>query len=411
MLLVASACSAGKYPVGRRLGIVTISGGGGVMAADAAVEHGLEVPALPQHAQDTLKALMPFAAVRNPVDTTAQVSNEIGLLERNLEVMLDEGDCHALVLFLAYVGLSPRVWADLRDMLIPFRARYPDALIVCTGMYKPEDTALLQGHGYLVVEDLTDGVAMVAVLERFARSFESATTQSTPGLEMAPASIPSHALNEYDAARLLGEAGVPVMPSVVVTSAEEASSAAATMDGPVVLKLLSADIPHKSDIGGVKLGVVGDGAVREAFEQIMASAHAAKPEATIDGILVMPMAGEGVETILGIVMDEVFGPAVMLGLGGIFAEIMEDVVIRPAPVTQETALAMIAALRGQALLTGARGRKPSDVNALASAIVALSNFASANSEAIAGIDINPFLVHPEGQGAVALDALIVPSRS
>ena len=409
MLLVSSACAAGKYPQGRRLGIVTISGGGGVMAADAAVENGLEVPELPQPAQDKLKALMPFAAVRNPVDTTAQVTNQLELLEQNLEVMVDEGNCHAVVLFLAYVGLSPRVWKGLREILLSFRAKYPDALVVCTGLYEPEDAQLLAEHGYMVIEDLTDGVAMVAVLERFARSFEKASVDSgQPSTELEPMQSIGSSLNEFEAAKALSAAGVPVLETVVVQSADEVAEAAERLSGPLALKLLSPDIAHKSDIGGVKLNVNGSQAARMAFDDIVANAKRAQPDAQIDGVLVAPMAGEGVETILGVVMDPVFGPAVMLGLGGIFTEILEDTVVRPAPVSRDTALEMVNALRGKALLNGARGQAPSDVDALVDAICALANFAHVNREAIAGVDINPFLVRPKGHGAVALDALIVP---
>jgi acyl-CoA synthetase (NDP forming) len=407
MLLVASACSAGKYPNGKRLGIVTISGGGGVMAADAAVDNGLEVPAMPEHAQKKLKALMPFAAVRNPVDTTAQVSSNFALLATNLEVMLDEGDCDALVIFLAYVALSPRVWANLSEILFKFRERYPDALVVCTGMYKREDAAALEERGYLVVEDLTNGVAMVAVLERFARHFERPARAIQTTTLPAPADIPG-ALNESAALALLGAAGVPVLPTRVVTTAAEAAAAAQALGGALAVKLLSADIAHKSDIGGVKLGVEGPEAAAAAFEAVIAAAKRSAPNAKIDGAVIAPMVSGGVETILGVVMDPVFGPAVMLGLGGVFAEILDDVVIRRAPVDEQGATAMVEALRGKMLLQGARGSEPSDVPALIAAIVALSQFAYVNRERISGVDINPFLVRPAGQGAVALDALIVP---
>ena len=156
------------------------------------------------------------------------------------------------------------------------------------------------------------------------------------------------------------------------------------------------------------MDVNGAQEARIAFDDIVANAKRAQPGAQIDGVLVAPMAGDGVETILGVVMDPVFGPAVMLGLGGIFTEILEDTVVRPVPVSRDTALEMVNALRGKALLNGARGQAPSDVEALVDAICSLANFAHVNRDTIAGVDINPFLVRPKGHGAVALDALIVP---
>ena len=277
VLRVASACSAGKYPPGRRLGIVTASGGGGVMAADAAVANGLSVPPLPQPAQDKLKAMMPFAAVRNPVDTTAQVSTQMDLLTLNLEVMLDEGGCDAIVLFLAYVALNPRIWEDLRNILLPFRERYPDALVVCTGMYRPDDARTLEDHGYLVVEDLTHGVAMVAVLERYARSFERQPERARSLSDLHPLSVDAGPLNEFEAARALDAAGIPMLDMRVAGSANEAAAAAAAFEGPVALKLLSSDIAHKSDIGGVRLGLDDADEVRRAYEAIVAAAGEAAP--------------------------------------------------------------------------------------------------------------------------------------
>ncbi|MBT6275780.1 MAG: acetate--CoA ligase family protein [Chromatiales bacterium] len=406
MLKAASACAAGKFPAGKRLGVVTLSGGGGVMAADAAVLNGLEVPPLPAAAQAKLKALMPFAAVRNPVDTTAQVATRMDLLDENLRVMLDEGGCDAILIFLAYVAINPIVWGSMEGMLLDFRRRYPDALVVLTGTYKPEDAQRLESAGFLVVSDLCDGVEMVAVLERIARRFE-APAWTPPRPPQPDASLAgAEAFNEYTAARRLRRAGVPMLETMVAGSADEAAGHAARYDGPVVLKLLSADVAHKSDIGAVRLGVQGEEAVRRAFDDIMVAVARAAPGARIDGALVAPMISGGVEVILGVISDNVFGPAVMVGLGGVFTEIFEDVAFRPAPFDAGQARAMIESLKGAPLLFGARGRDPADVDALADAMAKLSQFAHDNADTIKGIDINPFVVLPKGQGAIGLDAVI-----
>ena len=406
LLEMAAACDAGKLPKGNRLGVVTVSGGGGVMAADAASEFGLEVPALPEAAQKTLKALMPFAAVRNPVDTTAQVTNDMELLKRNLEVMLDEGGCDAVLVFLTYVATNPRAWAMLKGTLIEFRERYPDALVVLTGLYRPEDAALLRDHGYLVVEDLRTGVKAVSVLNQFRCSFdEPANTSATIAHQQSvlPEAGP---LNEHAATTVLIDAGVPMAPSWVVTNADEAAAAQLQANGPVVVKLLSSDIAHKSDIGGVKLNVVSADEARAAFAAVVAAGRAVSEQTRVDGALIAPMVSGGVETILGVVMDDAFGPVVMFGLGGVFTEIFEDVAFRIAPVNTTQAQQMIRETRGFALLDGARGRTPADVDALCEAIVKLSEFAVAQKDRLAGIDINHFIVRARGDGAMGLDAVI-----
>ena len=174
----------------------------------------------------------------------------------------------------------------------------------------------------------------------------------------------------------------------------------------MVLKIVSADIAHKSDVGGVMLDLADEAAVRLAHTRIRDRVARALPDARIDGVLVAAMIPAGVETVLGVVRDPLFGPIVMVGLGGIFVELLRDVVFRPAPFAVADAHEMIDQLRGRALLDGVRGAPPADVDALAEALALLSLFAAANADTIASIDINPFVVLARGQGAIALDALI-----
>ena len=213
---------------------------------------------------------------------------------------------------------------------------------------------------------------------------------------------------EAAAKRALAAAGVPVLPEHVVQSAAEAAQAAATLGFPVVLKVVSPDLPHKTEVGGVVLDLADAVAVAAAHAAMLARVRAAAPQARIQGVLVAPMRRGGVELILGSKRDPVFGPVVLVGLGGIFAEIMQDVAIRPAPVDEAEALAMLRGLRAFPVLNGARGRPKADLAAAARAVAALSRFAAQQAATVAEVDINPLLVLPEGQGAVALDALIIP---
>ena len=179
----------------------------------------------------------------------------------------------------------------------------------------------------------------------------------------------------------------------------------------MVLKIVSPDLPHKTEVGGVALGLDGrdrgGGGPRDAG--MLARVRAAAPRARIEGVLVSPMVIGGVELILGTKRDPVFGPVVLVGLGGVFAGILKDVAVRPAPVDSAEALAMLRSLKAFPVLDGARGRPKVDLAAAAGAIVALSRFAAQQAATVAEVDINPLLVRPAGQGAVALDALIVPA--
>ena len=171
--------------------------------------------------------------------------------------------------------------------------------------------------------------------------------------------------------------------------------------------MVSAEIQHKSEVGGVRVGLADAVAVVRAHDEIVASVAAKAPGAPVDGIMVAPMVSGGVETILGVHADPVFGPTVMFGLGGIFVEVLRDVTFRVAPFGPDEAHRMIREVQGYPMLEGVRGQPPADIEALAEALSRLSVFAAANRDAVDGIDLNPFLVLEQGQGAVALDALVL----
>ena len=224
----------------------------------------------------------------------------------------------------------------------------------------------------------------------------------------AAAPLPPAPIGEADARRVFAEAGLPVLESRRCSTAREAVQAAESFGFPAALKIASPDIAHKSDAGGVALDLGSAEAVAEAFAAVTDAARTAHPDARLEGVLVSPMAGDGVEVILGVQHDPTFGPVVLCGLGGVFVETLGDVAFRAAPFDAAEARRMVGELRGLPLLTGARGRPPADIDALADALAALSRFAAAHAGQIASAELNPVLVRPAGQGVVALDALIVP---
>ena len=215
-------------------------------------------------------------------------------------------------------------------------------------------------------------------------------------------------VTEYEAKKVLAEYGIPVAQEELATTREQALAIAKKIGYPVAIKVQSPDISHKTEARAVKLGLTSDAELAAAYDEVLANAKAYNAKAQLDGVLVQEMLRGGTEAILGITNDPLFGPAVMFGLGGIFAEIMKDVSFRLAPVTPSMAREMIAEIKGYPLLTGARGREHADVDALADAIVKLSALAVDLKDQVAELDINPLFVMARGEGVKAADALIKP---
>jgi acyl-CoA synthetase (NDP forming) len=232
----------------------------------------------------------------------------------------------------------------------------------------------------------------------------TASVRATVGKALAES---GKVLTEVQAKALLAAYGVKRVAEFLATGEDDASEAAVRIGGPIALKVQSPDIVHKTEAGAVMLGLSGDAAVREGYRNVMARATAAHPGAAIDGVLVQAMASRGQEMILGITRDPVFGPMLMVGLGGIHVEVLKDVAFAPVPLSSEDALALIGELKGAALLDGVRGAKPADKHALAELMVALSRFAADHADQIAEIDLNPVIIHPAGEGLSVVDALIV----
>ena len=197
---------------------------------------------------------------------------------------------------------------------------------------------------------------------------------------------------------------------MLVTEKSGLDAAVARAGFPLVMKIQSRDIPHKSEVGGVRVGIASKGEVFLAYDALLDNARRHRPDADIQGVLVGPMANKGVEIIVGTMLDATFGPMIMVGLGGITTELFRDVVYRPAPVSAEEAAAMLAELKAAPLLNGFRGAAKADVAALSQLIAQVSVLAAQQAREISEIELNPVLVHPEGQGVTIVDALVVRKK-
>ncbi len=402
MLDIALTATKRIYPAGNTLGVITISGGAGVLISDAADAVGLPLPPMPDAAQARLKAMLPFAAPRNPVDCTAQAFNDMTLIGRFTDSMVEEGGYSSILAFFSQVGGSRTISPALREQLNATRAKHPDRLYVLSIVARPEQVQQYEADGFVVFEDPTRAVVAIHAMGRFGDAFAMSPDPAPPPLHAV--ALPPAMPTEAEAKRLLASAGIASAPEEACSTEDAAAAAAERFGGKVVMKILSPDILHKSEIGGVLLDVSGAEAARGGFRTLMQRARAAAPGARIDGVLVAKQLEGGVECIMGIQRDPVFGPVALVGIGGIFVEILQDVALHRCPFGPEVAERMIRRLRAAPILLGARGKPPADVAALAGMLSRLSQWAVAAGDRLQSVDLNPVLALPGG--AYALDAVI-----
>jgi acyl-CoA synthetase (NDP forming) len=385
------------------LGVITVSGGAGVLISDVAESLGLSMPEMPAATQKRLRDLVPFCAPRNPVDATAQVSNDVTLVKTFTESMVRDGGYSSVLGFFSMTASSRR-WPSIREQLNAVKTENPDRLYVLSVIAPPAGRDELEADGWVVHEDPTRAVVAIEAMGRFGKAFAGGALAPAPTVPTV--TLPAKTPSETEAKRLLAAAGIASAPETECATVEQAVAAAEKFGYPVVMKILSPDILHKSEIGGVLLDISDADSVRSGFALLLQRAKAAAPDARIEGVLVAKQLQGGVECILGIHRDPVFGPMAMFGLGGVFVEILKDVVFRRCPFGPATAEAMIRSIKGAPLLLGARGRKQTDVAALAVMLSRLSAFAVAAGDRLQSIDLNPVFAMPEGEGAFAVDAVI-----
>lgn len=404
MLDIAYFCAVtGGLPANHDMGVVTGSGGIGVLMADHAGEWDLTMSPLSEAGRKAALELLPFAVAANPLDMTAQVTSVPGGVGRTIEVMLQHGDYGTVMAYLAHSGLAPARFASTLDQLRELRQKYPQKKLVMVMLSTPEVDEALAAIGIPCFGDPTRAVAALAGAARITKLRQDLYQMPASG-KSARAQPLGDVSTEAAAKQALGAAGLPVLREMLCASEDAAAAAARELGFPLVAKIASPDILHKTEIGGVMLHLQDEAAVRAAFGTLMQRARSALPQARLDGVLLAPMVRGGVETILGVQVDPTFGPLVMFGAGGTAVELYRDVALASAPLTPARARALIDQVRSSALLKGWRGAKPLDTEAVVAALCALSEFAMAHADEIDSIDVNPLVVMEKG--AVCLDAVI-----
>ena len=395
---------------------MNLSGGETGICADVGSLNGIEYPDFTEETLKKLKEQLPsYASPNNPLDMTASLSYDADLYAGALRTVMDDPN-------IGMVLIGYTLLLEIADPCIHYMYKgiekvvqekggncKPIAMIpFAENTRNPEYQEKLFQIGVPVLPPPVYAFKLLRHLADFI-----AYEPETKTLELAvghPKSEETQALSEHESKQELKVYGVPVPDEVIVTSKEEAAQFAKNHPDPLVMKVESADILHKSDVGGVKLNVCGPEAAEKAYEEIMESVTAKRPDAHINGILTVPMLDAGVEIIIGVNNDPQFGPMIMVGMGGVFVEVFKDVALYPAPLKEEEALEMLKSLKSFKLLNGYRGTEKCDIKALCQTIVAISNYAQANKDVLKELDINPLFVYPEGKGVGVADALIVKRK-
>jgi acyl-CoA synthetase (NDP forming) len=391
------------------LAIYTSSGGTAALTADAVGLSGLTLATFAPHTRDVLRTTLPdYAAIDNPVDTTAAVLSDSALIEKTLSAVANDPNLGCVIVPIAL---------DYGETTIQMARTIIAAQKTCDTPIVPIWMSDRMGEGYrMLVENgfappRSVGKAMKAIRRwvEYGRWKRAHPTLATRTLSTTRALATStKALSETEGKRQLLAAGVGLLPNGLAGTVEEAQSLAYGMGYPVVAKIVSPQIVHKSDVGGVKIGLQDAAQVAQAWTSIMASVGSARPDATIDGLLIEKMAPRGgTELMVGVTHDPVFGHVMTFGLGGIFVEILRDVTRRMLPLDAASASAMVREMRCFPLLDGARGRPAADVAALEALLLRISDFVVAHAHRIEEMDLNPVWVGAVGEGALPLDAVII----
>ena len=401
---------------GRRAAATSISGGNLVMVTDLGAGLGVEWPPYAASTQQTLGALLPgFSAAANPTDLTAAAVGRADVFTQVCRVLHDDPNIDVVLPVLTFAPA-----ADIRSLTTFAAAATKPVALLWTGKCLDDPTLTperLVSEGHAVFRDAQPAMKALWAAMRHHEARQKRTAAAPLRRPQGVDTDAAHRIlaaavgpmDEQASKQLLALYGLPVTREQLARDAREALHIARAMGAPVALKILSPDIPHKTEAGAIRLGVQGDDAVASAFEEVMAAARNWRPDARIEGVLIQEMVSGGEEVLLGISTDPVFGPVVTVGLGGIFVEVMQDLALRLAPVAHDEAHAMLASLRSYPVLNGARGRAVADLDALADCIVRVSWLAADMRGVLAELDINPLRVLPRGQGVRVVDALAIPA--
>ncbi|MBL0144114.1 MAG: acetate--CoA ligase family protein [Betaproteobacteria bacterium] len=410
----ARALLPGRLPRGDRVAALGSSAGSCILFADRAAELGLDVVTLaPETVAAIAKVIPAYGSPHNPVDVTADVFNDLGAFTQAIDLVLADPSVDQLAV--VYAGLSGEIALACNRAVAEAMERHDKPVMLGWTARRHRAEAAYKLADEAQIPYFTSPVRLAnaaGVLARFTRYQDRANRRASLFAESSAdidTRLParSGALSEAESKALLARWGLPVTGDVLLPPGQDADLLAAGLRYPVVVKVASADIAHKTEAGGVILGVRNRAELDGAVAEVIHRSRAYAPSARIEGALVSEMVVDAVEMLAGVTQDPVFGPMITLGMGGIQAEVLRDVTYRVAPFDEQTAREMIDELRGAALLKGFRKRPAADVDALAAFLARLSQVAWTLRDRLSELDVNPLMVRPQGAGVVAADALVV----
>lgn len=408
---VARAFLPKKFPAGNGVCVISISGGAGVLLADRCEELGLTLPSMSEDTMTALREILPtFSSILNPIDVTAQLFNDLSMLNRVIEIVANDADIHQIIVVSASV--QGAMAAKIAKEIIAIAQRTDKPILVCSSALPQraaEAFALLDAAKVPFFPTPSRAATAAAALYDFSMRVRAVRDAKLDRqIPKADLQLPANkfTLGEYQSKAILRQYDIPVVREILVPLAEVQSMSECPIAFPLVAKLESAQLPHKTEAGAVRVGINSAEELQQAVAEMIESARRYQPDAEIEGILLQEMVS-GIETIVGALVDPYFGPTVLFGLGGVFAEVMRDVTYRFAPFDQQTALEMIGEIKGAKILSGYRGKPAADVQALAKVLSRLSYLIADHKDKVSEVDVNPLFVRSIGDGVVAADALVI----
>jgi len=414
LLEVSSLFCKTKPPRGKRVAVITTSGGGATLLAEAGAQAGLEFPLPSKAAVAEASGILPsFAAKSNPMDVT--MSGVGGGYKKCLEILLKDDTFDMVV---GVVGTSSQFAPEMGvKPIVKVHRKTTKPLVAFCSPNAEKALRLFEQHGipsFRTPEACGRALSYLAEYGRIVEKHKQTGYAPADPMPVKPdrqvvecvLGSPKPILNEYDSKKILAQYGIPVIKEQMANDLPEAKKIAEKMGYPLALKVLASEIPHKTEAGVIKLGIDSENSLERAFDEIIEKAISFNKDAIIDGLLIQEMAEKGVEVIVGMSHDIQFGPTLMFGLGGIFVDLFQDVALRVLPISSLDAREMIDETKGSVLLKGYRGMEEMDIDGIVSTLLKVSHMCTDFKDVMQELDINPLMVYPKGKGVLAIDALI-----
>lgn len=395
-----------KAPKSAGVAIVTQSGGSGIIMVDQCERKKLQLADLTDKTKHALKETLPkFATIANPIDVTAQVNQNPSQIIDAARITLEDENVESVVI---YIQMTDDIFTTILPDIEKLTQNTEKILILCWSGIQDRTKEIVFKHKDICwLPNPTRTIDALANVMHYYRETSVTNLNKLDNERITSVNMNKiqGTINEWESKLLLNDYGVPVPKGQFINTDTDLTSI--ELNYPIVMKVVSNEIEHKSDYGLVKLNISSKEEAQNALEEIIQNKNIYCRDKKIEGVLIEEMAPNGVEVIVGAIHDDLFGPCIMFGLGGVFVEVMNDIVVMPTPLTKKVARKMVESIKSYSILEGSRSNVKYDIDSLVDNLVRISEFCEDHQDSLAEIDINPLIVHEEGQGLTAVDALII----